>query len=100
MIENEEEAKKREAVERRAASAPAPGAKPKRAPKALPAGGDESPTSANGGLPEARDVAINGEATGAAPSNTWAGKPDQPTAARDSVKRTPRPGIKPKKRKR
>jgi YidC/Oxa1 family membrane protein insertase len=33
LIEKEDEAKKQEAIERRAANAPAPGAKPKRAPK-------------------------------------------------------------------
>ena len=45
MIEKEEEAKKEEAIERRAANAPAPGAKPSRKPKrttaAKPASGDE-----------------------------------------------------------
>jgi len=39
MIEKEDEAKKQEAIQRRAANSPAPGAKPKRTPKtALPSG--------------------------------------------------------------
>ena len=44
MIEKEDEAKKQEAVERRAANAPAPGAKPKRNPKMTPASGNGSAT--------------------------------------------------------
>jgi YidC/Oxa1 family membrane protein insertase len=47
MIEKEEEAKKQEAIARRAANAPAPGAKPKRTAKAAPPGGDG--LSADGG---------------------------------------------------
>jgi YidC/Oxa1 family membrane protein insertase len=75
MIEKEEEAKKREALERRAANAPAPGAKPKRSARNAPAGGNGSPAPAGG--------------------------TDGDTAAADNpAGRTPRPGVKPKKRRR
>src|ERR1700737_266363 len=42
LIEKEDEAKKQEAIQRRAANAPAPGAKPKRNPKTTPATGNGS----------------------------------------------------------
>lgn len=44
MIEKEDEAKRQEAIQRRAANAPAPGAKPKRSAKAVPAGDSDSIT--------------------------------------------------------
>jgi YidC/Oxa1 family membrane protein insertase len=87
MIEKEDEAKKQEVIERRAANAPAPGAKPKRNPKTAPPGGngsakgdDDAPNPA-----ETDSDVADGSATGAddGPSN-----------------RTPRPGARPKKRKR
>src|ERR1700758_1443338 len=49
MIEKEDEAKRQEAVQRRAANAPAPGAKPKRNPKAAPVSGNGSPTRGDEG---------------------------------------------------
>ncbi|UQX11029.1 membrane protein insertase YidC [Candidatus Mycobacterium methanotrophicum] len=78
MIEKEEEAKKREAVERRAANAPVPGAKPKRTPKTGPDGGNGSSARAEGS---------DGDGPAAEPVTNPAG-------------RTPRPGVKPKKRRR
>jgi YidC/Oxa1 family membrane protein insertase len=48
MIEKEDEAKKQEAVERRAANAPAPGAKPKRTSKTALPSGNGSPAVGNG----------------------------------------------------
>jgi YidC/Oxa1 family membrane protein insertase len=48
MIEKEDEAKKQEAVERRAANAPAPGAKPKRTSKTALQSGNGSPAVGNG----------------------------------------------------
>src|SRR5246500_5811099 len=45
MIEKEEEAKKQEVIDPRAATAPPRGAKPKRAAKAPPANGDSAPAS-------------------------------------------------------
>ncbi|AQA03050.1 membrane protein insertase YidC [Mycobacterium sp. MS1601] len=82
-IEEEEEAKKQEALERRAANAPAPGAKPKKK-----AGGAAASTSATDESGEATVSDADGEAetpktTGTAPTTN-----------------TPRPGAKPKKRKR
>jgi YidC/Oxa1 family membrane protein insertase len=81
MLEREEEAKKREAIERRAANAPAPGAKPKRPAKTAPSDGNGS---------RARSERADGDSATAEPS------------ARDGnlAGRTPRPGAKPRKRKR
>ena len=86
MIEKEEEAKKQEVIERRAANAPAPGAKPKRPAKAPPANGDSAPAS-------------DGQAAEAENAETQTNKP---APARNSAptNRTPRPGARPKKRKR
>ena len=79
MLEREDEAKKREAQERRAANAPAPGAKPKRPARNAPPGGNGSSASSAGAESAATDrVAGDGNA----------------------VSRTPRPGVRPKKRKR
>lgn len=89
MIEKEDEAKKQEAIQRRAANAPAPGAKPKRNPKAASPGGNGSSTAdtqtAASGSASADSDAVDAPAAEASdgPSN-----------------RTPRPGARPKKRKR
>src|ERR1700751_1413041 len=45
MIEKKDEGKRQEGIQRRAATAPAPGAKPKRNPKTAPATGNGSATS-------------------------------------------------------
>jgi YidC/Oxa1 family membrane protein insertase len=89
MIEKEEEAKKREVIQRRAANAPAPGAKPKRPPKAAPASGDGS----------SADSGSDGQVAEGESAETEANKP---TAARNNgpTNRTPRPGARPRKRKR
>jgi YidC/Oxa1 family membrane protein insertase len=89
MIEKEEEAKKQEVIQRRAANAPAPGAKPKRPPKAAPASGDGS----------SADDGSDGQVAEAETAETEANKP---TAARNNgpINRTPRPGARPKKRRR
>ena len=79
MIEREDEEKKREAIERRSANAPAPGAKPKRSTRSAPAGGNGSSAS------------DSAEGNGAAAD---------PPEAGDPVSRAPRPGAKPKKRRR
>jgi YidC/Oxa1 family membrane protein insertase len=79
MIEREDEEKKREAIERRSANAPAPGAKPKRSGRTTSAVGNGSP-------------AIDStEGNGAATDSSAADEP---------VGRAPRPGAKPKKRRR
>jgi YidC/Oxa1 family membrane protein insertase len=85
MIEQEEEAKKREALERRAANAPTPGAKPKRPPKNAPGGGNGSPAPSDGS---------DGDRPAAEPST------DQAVGNSNPAGRTPRPGVKPKKRRR
>ncbi len=85
MIEKEEEAKKREALERRAANAPAPGAKPKRSPRNAPGGGNGSPGPSDGS---------DGDRPAAERSS------DQAVGNSNPAGRTPRPGVKPKKRRR
>lgn len=86
MIEKEEEAKKQEALERRAANAPAPGAKPNRARKTQ----TEEPVA----TADAGDAGQDEQTTGSTGS----------TGAKDgsdgAVGRTPKPGARPKKRKR
>ena len=79
MIEREDEEKKREAIERRSANAPAPGAKPKRQARNASAGGNGSSAS------------DSAEGNGAAADSSEVGEP---------VSRAPRPGAKPKKRRR
>ena len=85
MIEKEEEAKKREALERRAANAPAPGAKPKRSARNAPGGGNGSPGPAD---------SSDGDRPAAEPAT------GQAVGTSNPVGRTPRPGVKPKKRRR
>ena len=85
MIEKEEEAKKREAIERRAANAPAPGAKPKR-PARNAAGGRQRIAGGGASVPAGRRLRQR-------PIKS-AGEHGNPAT------RTPRPGAKPKKRKR
>ncbi len=90
-IELEEEQQKREALERRAANAPAPGAKPSRKKKATADPGvDPTETVAGDG-----STAEGGEV---AESKNGAGEP--PEAPTGAVNRTPKPGARPKKRKR
>jgi YidC/Oxa1 family membrane protein insertase len=72
MIEREEEEKRREAIERRSANAPAPGARPKRAPRNAPAEGNDSAVTSSA----------------------------DSSSAGDPVGRAPRPGARPKKRRR
>jgi YidC/Oxa1 family membrane protein insertase len=71
MIEREEEEAKREAIERRAANAPAPGTKPKRSAVKKAAAGNGAAAVADAEIP----------------------KPDT-----DANNRAPRPGAKPRKR--
>ncbi|WP_343709136.1 membrane protein insertase YidC [Mycobacterium sp.] len=101
MIEKEEEAKKQEVIQRRAANAPAPGVKPKRNTKA---------TGANGvaGDDDDDDDAQAGTATG--DGDARRGEPksgDDVGGGANSVRRdnapanrAPRPGARPKRRKR
>jgi YidC/Oxa1 family membrane protein insertase len=80
MIEKEDEEKKREALERRSANAPAPGARPKRSAR----------NAVTNGSPD-------GDASAAEPSDAGA---DQAPNAGNPGSRAPRPGAKPKKRRR
>jgi YidC/Oxa1 family membrane protein insertase len=79
MIEREDEEKKREALERRSANAPAPGAKPKRS---------------------GRSAAAVGNGSSATDSTEDNGTAADSSEANEPVSRAPRPGAKPKKRRR
>ena len=94
-IEQEEEAKKLEAIERRAANAPPPGAKPKakRTPKGETAATDGPKpdgyeVTESTGNELTSDGKSDGDGSGAKPNTSSA------------TNRTPRPGARPKKRKR
>src|ERR1700754_4139780 len=97
MIEKEDEAKKVEAQERRAANAPLPGAKPKR--KAGPANGNGSATVDDESAP-ATDGDGDGPGPVGKPSDAVPDKPDAAGGSNEAVNRTPRPGARPKRRKR
>jgi YidC/Oxa1 family membrane protein insertase len=101
MIEKEDEAKRQEAIERRAANAPAPGAKPKRNPKTASTTGNGSATVGNDeaepGSPTTDPDGQGAETkTGQAQSN----KPNPARPNNAASNRTPRPGARPKRRKR
>jgi YidC/Oxa1 family membrane protein insertase len=103
-IEKEEEAKKQEAIERRSANAPAPGAKPKRSQKRAPADGNGLPEGAGDGVAADEQIAdADGSADAAADAKPTKTQPDKPNAGvvgNGSTNRTPRPGARPKRRKR
>lgn len=98
MIEKEDEAKKQEVIERRAAHAPPPGAKPKRNPKTESPGANGSAASSDGAVTaDAASTDTDGEARdedGAADKPTATGRTDGPG------NRAPRPGVRPKRRRR
>jgi YidC/Oxa1 family membrane protein insertase len=104
MIEKEEEAQKQEAIQRRAANAPAPGAKPKRSQKRAPADGNGLPEGAGDGAAADEQIAdADGPAEAAAdakPTKTQPDKPNSGVGSNGSTNRTPRPGARPKRRKR
>jgi YidC/Oxa1 family membrane protein insertase len=92
MIEKEEEEKKVEAIERRAANAPAPGAKPKR--RKAPKDGTE-PTGVENASEASADLSTEDAVEAVAePEVTAAAEPTETKST------TPRPGARPKKRKR
>jgi YidC/Oxa1 family membrane protein insertase len=100
MIEKEDEAKKQETLQRRAANAPAPGVKPKRSAKTAPADGNGSAVETDSTdieLTDSEDPAVGDEP--AKPPQTPANKPS-PGNRNNGPGRTPRPGARPKKRKR
>jgi len=103
MIEKEDEAKKQEALERRAANAPAPGVKPKRtkSTSATSTGSAVETASAESGASD-----VEGIDDGETESKPTAKSPQAPSAKPNAATRssgpgrTPRPGARPKKRKR
>jgi len=97
MIAKEDEAKRLEAIERRAANAPPPGAKPSRPPrKAAPGSPDGTESSDDGGAQTAEGPA----SADVAEQRTKATKPNPGARPNGSSPRAPRPGARPKKRKR
>ena len=96
-IEKEEEAKKQEALERRAANAPAPGAKPKRNRKGEAGAGADSSTEVSDET--AGNAGGADEEAPSTPAPTSKQKASKPNAG-STPNRTPRPGARPKKRKR
>jgi YidC/Oxa1 family membrane protein insertase len=93
-IEKEEEAKKLEAMERRAANAPAPGAKPKRGRKAEAGATDgDPPDSFEVTESSGSEAGSGGGSNGDSPEPKPNGSKPRPGAA-------PRPGSRPKKRRR
>ncbi len=101
-IEQEEEQKKAEALERRAANAPAPGARPSR--KKKPATEPESAATAESAK-EITEPSDGVESTGADSDAAVGSKPttqspNKSAAQNGAANRTPRPGARPKKRKR
>jgi YidC/Oxa1 family membrane protein insertase len=94
-IEKEEEQKKQEALERRAANAPAPGAKPSRKKKT-----PGEPGSAQEITAPSDGVEVTGSDIDAPSSPATDGQNAKPIAQNGAVNRTPKPGARPKKRKR
>jgi YidC/Oxa1 family membrane protein insertase len=97
MIEKEDEAKKQEVIARRAANAPAPGAKPKRTPKA--AGGTALSAGDDDAAAEASDASA-ADGDDGSDAAVQPGKANPPARVDGPTNRTPRPGARPKKRKR
>ena len=97
-IEKEEEQKKLEAIERRAANAPAPGAKPRKK-KADSAGvANSSSAAVDGTEPESNGAATVDPSESSSGSNTDSAA--KSGSRNGAVNRTPKPGARPKKRKR
>ncbi|UXA18160.1 membrane protein insertase YidC [Mycobacterium sp. SMC-4] len=106
-IEKEEELKKQEALERRAANAPAPGAKPSRKKKAdadVESDGDAADTSdAPSESTDAPEKPKPDNGTSAQPSpkaRSGAQKPNTSGGAKAAANRGPKPGTRPRKKKR
>jgi len=95
-IEKEEEAKKQEALERRAANAPPPGAKPTRARKSQGGSTNGAPSGTDGADKPTAESASKGDGT----TKSSRPNPSPRGNAAGSGSRTPRPGARPKKRKR
>jgi YidC/Oxa1 family membrane protein insertase len=109
MIEKEDEAKKQEVIERRAANAPSPGAKPKRAPKAAPTGSSAADTAVADDGSESDDGDGERDGDGQRPDGraakaplSKADKTSPPGHTNGPNGGAPRPGVRPsaKRRKR
>ena len=104
VIEKEDEAKKQEAIQRRAANAPPPGAKPKRNPKTTPASGNGSSTVSDdgtkAGTPKTDSDGPDGHVAEAKTANAQPDEPNPTGRNNTPSNRTPRPGARPKRRKR
>lgn len=103
MIEKEEEQKKQEAIERRAANAPAPGAKPSRKKRTAGSVVEGAPTGEADSATTAQEIT---EFSGAEGDDTVVGSkaptqsPSKSAAQNGAPNRTPKPGARPKKKKR
>jgi YidC/Oxa1 family membrane protein insertase len=101
MIEKEDEAKRQEAIQRRAANAPAPGAKPKRNPKTAAAPGNGSATvDDDGAEPGSPKTDFDGQGAETEAGQAQSDKPNPARRNNTPSNRTPRPGARPKRRKR
>jgi YidC/Oxa1 family membrane protein insertase len=101
-IAEEEEAKKEDASARRAANAPPPGAKPKRPPKQPAASANEG-SNDGAEITDSSGIEIPDAGSEQPTAEPKAGTADPKTAGSNgagSAGRTPRPGARPKKRKR
>ncbi|AFM20010.1 preprotein translocase subunit YidC [Mycolicibacterium chubuense NBB4] len=96
-IEKEEEAKKQEALERRASNAPAPGAKPAARKKKTGSESDVAGTAK--GIAEETEGVVEAPGTEGSDGSGSAGSAGS-AAGNGAVSRTPKPGARPKKRKR
>ncbi|MDA2892261.1 membrane protein insertase YidC [Mycolicibacterium sp. BiH015] len=97
-IEKEEEQKKQEAIERRSQNAPAPGAKPSRKKKTATESG---PDGSGKEIVEPSDgVSVDETGDGTVGTKPTTQGPTKSAAQNGATNRTPRPGARPKKRKR
>ncbi|MCH9735976.1 MAG: membrane protein insertase YidC, partial [Actinomycetia bacterium] len=101
-IEQEEEQAKQEALERRAANAPAPGAKPKKKRANVNRDAESGEATPESGSEQdgARHTEPKGGASSGAGKSAAAQRSAKPKARNAAANRTPRPGARPKKRKR
>jgi YidC/Oxa1 family membrane protein insertase len=101
MIEKEEEAKKQEAIQRRAANAPVPGARPKRTAKTARGNGSSAvgDGDAESGTAEAGSDGVS-DVAGVSDAATAKTQANKPVGDNGPGNRAPRPGARPKRRKR
>lgn len=97
-IEKEEEQKKQEAIERRSQNAPAPGAKPSRKKKTVTESASDG--SAKELVEPSEGVGVDDAGDDPVGSKPTTQSPTKSAAQNGAANRTPRPGARPKKRKR